>query len=29
MLEGTTLPRLDLAAIERMIHRNSLALLGL
>lgn len=29
MLEGTALPRLDLAQIESLIHRNSLALLGL
>ena len=29
MLEGTQLPRLDLAQIEAMIHRDSLALLGL
>jgi hypothetical protein len=29
MLDGTALPRLDAAAIERMIHRDSLALLGL
>ena len=29
MLEGTRLPRLDPEAIERMIHRNSLELLGL
>ena len=29
MLEGTALPRLDVAAIERMIHRDSLELLGL
>jgi predicted TIM-barrel fold metal-dependent hydrolase len=29
MLEGTALPRLDAAAIERMIARDSLALLGL
>jgi uncharacterized protein len=29
MLEGTQLPRLDLAQIEAMIHRDSLQLLGL
>ncbi|MCF7787650.1 MAG: amidohydrolase family protein [Prosthecobacter sp.] len=29
MLEGTKLPRLDLAQIEAMIHRDSLNLLGL
>ncbi len=29
MLEGTALPRLDVGAIERMIHRDSLPLLGL
>lgn len=29
MLAGTALPRLDVAAIERMIHRDSLSLLGL
>lgn len=29
MLEGTALPRLNEAEIERMIHRESLALLGL
>ncbi len=29
MLEGTQLPRLDLAQIEAMIHRDSLKLLGL
>lgn len=29
MLEGTRLPRLDTAQIEAMIHRDSLALLGL
>lgn len=29
MLEGTNLPRLDLAQIEAMIHRDSLQLLGL
>lgn len=29
MLDGTALPRLDLGAIERMIGRDSLALLGL
>jgi predicted TIM-barrel fold metal-dependent hydrolase len=29
MLEGTHLPRLDTAQIEAMIHRDSLALLGL
>jgi predicted TIM-barrel fold metal-dependent hydrolase len=29
MLEGTALPRLDMAAIDRMIGRDSLALLGL
>jgi predicted TIM-barrel fold metal-dependent hydrolase len=29
MLGGTALPRLDTAAIERMIHRDSLTLLGL
>ena len=29
MLEGTALPRLDVDAIERMIHRDSLPLLGL
>lgn len=29
MLEGTKLPRLDLNQIEAMIHRDSLALLGL
>jgi uncharacterized protein len=29
MLEGTALPRLDPAAIEAMIHRDSLTLLGL
>lgn len=29
MLEGTKLPRLDSAQIEAMIHRDSLALLGL
>ncbi len=29
MLEGTALPRLDEAQIEAMIHRDSLALLGL
>lgn len=29
MLEGTALPRLDANAIERMIHRDSLSLLGL
>ena len=29
MLEGTALPRLDVEAIERMIHRDSLPLLGL
>ena len=29
MLEGTKLPRLDPAQIESMIHRDSLALLGL
>jgi predicted TIM-barrel fold metal-dependent hydrolase len=29
MLEGTKLPRLDTAQIEAMIHRDSLALLGL
>ena len=29
MLEGTALPRLDVAQIETLIHRNALALLGL
>jgi predicted TIM-barrel fold metal-dependent hydrolase len=29
MLEGTALPRLDMAAINRMIYRDSLAVLGL
>jgi hypothetical protein len=29
MLEGTKLPRLNADEIERMIHRDSLALLGL
>ena len=29
MLQGTALPRLDVEAIERLIHRDSLALLGL
>ena len=29
MLAGTALPRLDEAAIERMIHRDSLSILGL
>ncbi|MBN9517872.1 amidohydrolase [bacterium] len=29
MLEGTALPRLDPAAVERLIHRDALALLGL
>ena len=29
MLEGTALPRLDPTAVERLIHRDSLALLGL
>jgi uncharacterized protein len=29
MLEGTALPRLDTAAIERLIYRDSLALLGM
>jgi predicted TIM-barrel fold metal-dependent hydrolase len=29
MLAGTALPRLNEAAIEAMIHRDSLALLGL
>src|SRR4029079_3090224 len=29
MLEGTKLPRLDVAAIEALIHRDSLQLLGL
>jgi predicted TIM-barrel fold metal-dependent hydrolase len=29
MLAGTALPRLDEAAIETMIHRDSLAILGL
>jgi predicted TIM-barrel fold metal-dependent hydrolase len=29
MVEGTNLPRLDMEAIERMIHRDSLPLLGL
>jgi predicted TIM-barrel fold metal-dependent hydrolase len=29
MLEGTALPRLDGQAIERMIHRDTLTLLGL
>lgn len=29
MLEGTALPRLDEAAIERLIHRDSLPMLGL
>lgn len=29
MLEGTNLPRLDVAQIEAMIHRDSLTLLGL
>ena len=29
MLKGTALPHLDAAQIERMIHRDSLALLGL
>lgn len=29
MLDGTALPRLDEAAIERLIHRDSLPLLGL
>ncbi|MBL8852038.1 MAG: amidohydrolase [Planctomycetaceae bacterium] len=29
MVEGTNLPRLDMQAIERMIHRDSLPLLGL
>jgi len=29
MLEGTALPRLDGAAIERLIERDSLPLLGL
>jgi predicted TIM-barrel fold metal-dependent hydrolase len=29
MLEGTKLPRLKADEIERMIHRDSLALLGL
>ena len=29
MLEGTKLPRLDVAQIEAMIHRDSLKLLGL
>jgi len=29
MLEGTALPRLDPAAVERLIHRDALAVLGL
>jgi len=29
MLDGTALPRLDAAAVEAMIHRDSLAVLGL
>ena len=29
MLDGTALPRLDEAAVERLIHRDSLALLGI
>jgi predicted TIM-barrel fold metal-dependent hydrolase len=29
MLDGTALPRLDAEAVERMIHRDALALLGL
>ena len=29
MVEGTHLPRLDMAAIDRMIHRDTLSLLGL
>ena len=29
MLEGTALPRLDRTAIERMIHRDALGVLGL
>ncbi len=29
MVEGTNLPRLNVEAIERMIHRDSLALLGI
>lgn len=29
MVEGTNLPRLNMEAIERMIHRDSLAMLGL
>jgi predicted TIM-barrel fold metal-dependent hydrolase len=29
MLEGTALPRLDMAAIDRMIYRDSLTVLGL
>ena len=29
MLEGSALPRLDIDAIEAMIHRDSLATLGL
>ena len=29
MVEGTNLPRLNMEAIERMIHRDSLALLGI
>ncbi|MGE0758015.1 MAG: amidohydrolase family protein [Pirellulaceae bacterium] len=29
MVEGTQLPRLDMAAVERLIERDSLALLGL
>jgi predicted TIM-barrel fold metal-dependent hydrolase len=29
MLDGTALPRLDAAAVERLIHRDALALLGL
>ena len=29
MLDGTALPRLDEAAVERLIHRDALALLGL
>jgi len=29
MLEGTALPRLDVEQIEKLIHRDSLRLLGL
>ena len=29
ILEGTALPRLDMQQIDAMIHRDSLALLGL